>query len=490
MSLRLRFLLSLLAVVTLMAVPAFYAANRVTELRDIVLELRGQAAQSALAVGRLEAALVEVGLEQRDWVLLADDEFAERTRAAIAAAEAEIATLRAAGYGDLVDAAGPRLEPLHDATAALERLLDQRMLDEATSYLHAEAMPAVAAARAAVPPLAAAIDARTDEAVPVAQRSAAAAARAATAAVLVALALAGALALAAAGVVTRPLDRLRFAMARVAEGSFDTQTDLPYDRQDEVGDLSRSFRTMTLRLAELDRLKAEFVGTASHDLKTPISIISGYTELIQEELSGPRHARHREMLKSVADQTRTLQRRVDQLLEISRMESGRVRLGLEEINVRYFADELHRAFGPVARLRDIALELNIQAGTPPYLTADPDILGTDVLGNIIGNALKFTPAGGVVRMDIRPNGERIEIEISDTGPGIAQDQLDHIFDKYYHGRGASGGAGLGLAIAKAGVEAHGGRIDVQSRVGRGTRFRVTLPVRPVAAHVSGDHSRA
>jgi putative nucleotidyltransferase with HDIG domain len=163
-----------------------------------------------------------------------------------------------------------------------------------------------------------------------------------TAAVIFAAGLAGVLAIAAAGVLTHPLDRLRRSMARVADGTFEAPTDLPYDRNDEVGDLSRSFRTMTLRLAELDRLKAEFVGTASHDLKTPISIITGYAELIREELGGPLHARHRELLRSLSEQTLTLQRRVDQLLEISRMEAGRVRLGLEEINIRHFADEVRR----------------------------------------------------------------------------------------------------------------------------------------------------
>src|SRR5690606_19124882 len=150
--------------------------------------------------------------------------------------------------------------------------------------------------RAAIPSLAAAIDERTNERAATAQLNAVAAGTATTAAVLVACALAGMLALAAAGVLTHPLDRLRRAMSRVADGTFEAPADLPYDRTDEVGDLSRSFRTMTVRLAELERLKAEFVGSASHDLKTPISIITGYAELIHDELAGPLHKRHRELL--------------------------------------------------------------------------------------------------------------------------------------------------------------------------------------------------
>ena len=117
-----------------------------------------------------------------------------------------------------------------------------------------------------------------------------------------------------------------------------------------------------------------------------------------------------------------------------------------------------------------------------------DVLRTDVISNLIGNALKFTPPGGEIRVVIRPDGDRVSFEVADTGCGIPQDQLDHIFEKYYQGRGSTGGAGLGLAIAKAGAEAHGGRIDVTSRVGRGTRCRVSLPLRAVSTPI--PHVRA
>jgi signal transduction histidine kinase len=476
MSLRLRFLLSLLAVLTLMALPALFAADRVNALRDIVLELRGQAAQSALAVGRLEAALVQVERHQRAYVATADGDFAARMRRAVNQAVAEIATLRTAGHGDLVTIAALRMDQVVEANRRLEALVGEGSLAAATEYLRSDALPDIERARSTIPALAAGIDEATSEGVTVAQRSAIAAGTATTAAVFVSLALAGALAIAAAGVLTQPLDRLRHSMARVADGTFEAPHDLPYDRIDEVGDLSRSFRTMTLRLAELDRLKAEFVGTASHDLKTPISIIIGYAEMIRDELSGPLHTRHRELLRALSEQTQTLQRRVDQLLEISRMEAGRLRLGLEQINVRYFAGELLRAFQPAARMRDLKLDLDVHESVPTYVIGDPDVLRTDVIGNLIGNAVKFTPPGGEIRISIRPDGDRLSIEVSDTGCGIPQDQLDHIFEKYYHGRGVTGGAGLGLAIAKAGVEAHGGRIHVTSRVQRGTRCRVSLPM--------------
>ena len=479
MSLRQRFLLSLLAVLALMAGPALFAANRVNTLRDIVLELRGEAAQSGLAVGRLEAALAEQERQLRIYVSFAEPEDAELLRTAMDDVSTEIETLRAAGHDDLLHAVSTRIDRVNDVTRHIESLVAQQLSEAASEYEMTRSRPEFERARAAVPPLAAAIDDEMNERVGVAQLSALATGTATTAAVIFAAGLAGVLAFAAAGVLTHPLNRLRRSMARVADGTFETPPDLPYDRNDEVGDLSRSFRTMTLRLAELDRMKAEFVGSASHDLKTPISIITGYAELIREELSGPLHARHRDLLRSLSEQTLTLQRRVDQLLELSRMEAGRVRLGLEEINIRHFADEVRRSFIGVARKRELMIEVEVHDNAPPFLIADPDVLRTDVMGNLLGNAIKFTPPGGMIRISIRPDGERVSIEVADTGCGIPQDQLDHIFEKYYRGRGTNGGAGLGLAIAKAGVEAHGGTISVISRVQRGTRFRISLPLRAV-----------
>jgi two-component system, NtrC family, sensor histidine kinase GlrK len=481
MSLRLRFLLSLLALLALMTVPALYGARRVTALRDIALELQGQAAQSALAAGRLQAALGQVDRFQRAYVATTEPELAVRMHAALREAASEIAMLRAAGYGDAVERVGLDLHQLAAVNVRIETLVQQRLLDAATDYLGMAATPLVDQSRAAIPLLAAAIDAKTGDRVLTAQRSAAEAATATTLALVVALGLACALAIGTASVLTRPLERLRLAVARVAEGAFEAPGDLPYERADELGHLSRSFRTMTLRLAELDRLKAEFVGTASHDLKTPISIIDGYVQLIEEELGDSLQVRHRELFAAIAEQTGTLQRRVDRLLEISRMEAGRLRLGLEEINLRQFAQEVHRAFEPAAQMRGLRLDLDVHDNIQPFLIADPDVLRTDVLGNLIGNALKFTPAGGLVRVTIRPEGERVHIEVADNGPGIAPDQVGRIFDKYYQGRNSSGGAGLGLAIAKAAIEAHGGRIEAQSPPGQGARFRIVLPVRATPA---------
>jgi signal transduction histidine kinase len=475
MSLRLRFLLSLLAMLALMALPAVYAAGRVNQLRDIVLELRGQAAQAGLAAGRLQAAVDQVDRYQRVYVATGDPDFAQRVRDALAAMTGEIELLRVAGYGDVVAAGGLHVEALQATVARTEQLVETGQLDSATVFVTTAAMPVLAQAHGAIPAIAAAIDMKTADRVVTAERSARAAGAAARIALLISVVVALALAVSVARLLSRPVERIRLAMARVAEGTFETPADLPYDRADELGHLSRSFRTMTFRLAELDRLKAEFVGTASHDLKTPISIINGYAELLQEELHDVLRPRHHDLLRAMIEQTHSLQRRVEQLLEISRMEAGRLRLGLEEIDLRHFTEEVRRAFEPAARLNGLRFEVDVHHGAHPVLVADPDVLRTDVLGNLIGNALKFTPAGGTIRLNVRRDGPHIHLEVVDTGPGIPPDQLEHIFEKYYQGRGSRGGAGLGLAITRAAVEAHGGRIEVQSWVGRGSRFRVVLP---------------
>jgi signal transduction histidine kinase len=473
MSLRLRFLLCLLALAGIMTVPAVFAAGRASGLRDLVLELHGQAAQSVLAFGQLQEALGQVDLYQRAYVVTGDPDLAGRLRGAVIEVEAQVDVLRSAGQGDHLDEVQLQVAALKMAAARLEALVHAGLLEEATTYLNAEAKPLVEEARAGVPALAAAIDAEAGQRVHTAERSAAATATATTMALLVAIGLAFGLAVAAANVLTRPVDRLRRAMTRVAQGTFDAPEDLPYERSDEMGELSRAFRTMTLRLAELDRLKAEFVGSTSHDLKTPIGIINGYAELIEEELGSSLQQRHRQLLEALTEQTRTLQHRVDQLLDISRMEAGRRRLGLEEIDVRHFAEEVRRAFEPTARRGGIRFDLDMKDGAAPVLIADPDVLRTDVLGNLIGNALRCTPVGGTVRLAVREHGDAIHLEVADTGPGMPPEQLRRVFDKYH--QGSPGAGGLGLPIARAAVEAHGGRVEVQSWVGRGSRFRVILP---------------
>lgn len=473
MTLRLRFLFSLLAVIAIMAVPAIYGVTRVAEVRDIALDLREQAATSSLAVGKLRTALAELDQWQRAYVVGRESDQAVLMWGSLDNAARQIGALREGGYAEAVDNAQIPIDSMRNVTARLESLVSAGQLDSATIYREIAAAPLFRNADPAVQQLAQAIDRYTAARFEAAERSADAATTAAMTAMLIAIAFAGLLAFAAAAVFSAPIQRLAAAMARVADGVFDAPRTLPYDRLDEIGDLSRSFRAMTARLQQLDRMKAEFLGAASQGLKTPIGVIGGYAELIREEANGDLTTRHRELLAALSDQADVLRRRLDQLLEMSRMESGTLSLGLEEVYLRHFVTDLQREFTPRAAARGIHLSVKLDERTPPFIVADPDLLRVDILGNIIGNAVQYTPSGGTVEVVVRPDADLIVFEVTDSGPGLPQDRVDNLFEK--HGREASAGAGLGLAIAHAAVQAHNGRIDGRNQPGGGARFRIALP---------------
>lgn len=456
-----------------MAVPAIYGVTRVAEVRDIALDLREQAATSTLAVGNLRTALEQLDRFQRVYLVTTDGDHSTEMWGRLNDVSGEMEKLRAAGYADAVDAAAIPVDSLRDVTARLETLVSAGLLDAATVYREIAADPLLKRSADAVPQLATAIDRHTAARAQAAERSADAATTAALTAMLIAIALAAALALAAVGVLSAPIQRLASAMARVADGVFDAPRSLPYDRHDEIGDLSRSFRAMTARLQQLDRMKAEFLGAASQGLKTPIGVIGGYAELIREEANGELTPRHRDLLAALSEQTDVLRRRLDQLLQMSRIESGTLALGLEEIYLRHFVNDLDREFSPSAAARGIHLSVRVDERTPPFIVADPDLLRVDILGNVIGNAIQYTPHGGTVDIAVRPDGDLVVFEVADSGPGLPDHRLENLFEK--HGREASAGAGLGLAIARGLVEAHGGRIWAERRRGGGTRVSFTLP---------------
>lgn len=486
MKVRTLLLLSLLTVLAVMVVPAVYAVNRVRDVRRIALDLREDAARSALAVGRLQAGLARLDRYQRGFVATGDPELQRRSGAALRRMDLHLQGLAASGYADVADHTAFPLDSLRAVTTRIAGLMAEGRLDEATTVLGAETLPLLNRAEAATATLAAAIDRATAAQVDRADRLTAAAVSATTTALIVAMVLALALAILAARLLRHPLVRLSASMATVANGRFEPPSDLPYDRNDELGDLARSFRAMALRLADLDRMKAEFVGVATHDLKTPISVIAGYAEMLQEELNGSLDRRHRDIVLALAGQARTLGRRVEQLLEISRMEASGLRLGLEEINLRHFTASLEKAHAATAARHRIAFSTAVADSTPSFLIADPDCLQIEVLGNLLENGFRFTPPGGRVHLHVSGHGGTVIFEVRDTGRPIPSEDLGYIFDRYYQGRGLGRvGSGLGLPIARAGVIAHGGEIQVESGTGE-TIFRVVLPVHPTLPGVSPD----
>ncbi|MFN8572830.1 MAG: ATP-binding protein [Gemmatimonadaceae bacterium] len=282
--------------------------------------------------------------------------------------------------------------------------------------------------------------------------------------------------------ITRPLDELDRGMRAVAEGEYAHHLHGLLSRRDEFGRLGASYRSMASQLRELDRLKAEFISVASHDLKTPINVIGGYLQLLQEGVYGEISPRQREILQTLTAQSKQLSRLVRQLLDVSRFEAGGGKLELRNLKLVPFFTELERAFRVLALQRDVLFIVRRDPSLPAEATWDPERIN-EVLGNILSNAFKFTPKGGTVELGATAENGNVRLIARDTGAGIPSNQLPYIFEKFYQAdnQDVSGirGTGLGLAIAKGIITAHGGTISVESQIGMGTTFNIVLPVRAV-----------
>jgi signal transduction histidine kinase len=295
-----------------------------------------------------------------------------------------------------------------------------------------------------------------------------------------ALLIAGVLAYRLTRSISSPIEELKSGMRAVADGDLAYQVEIPTNRADEFSQLADSFREMTRQLSELDKLKAEFVSVASHELKTPINVMIGYLQLLDEGVYGSLTPEQIEVHKTVAAQADTLLRLVKRLLDVSRFEAGGGRLEPRAVNVPHLADELERAFDVLARQREIEFSVQRGSDVPQQVYWDLDRIH-EVLGNLLSNAFKFTPRGGSVELAFDSADGGVRIVVRDTGAGIPREQLPRIFEKFYQAdnqrAAGAAGTGLGLAIAKQIVDAHGGTITCDSTIGVGTAFTITLPVR-------------
>ena len=280
--------------------------------------------------------------------------------------------------------------------------------------------------------------------------------------------------------ISGPLRELDAGMRAVAEGHFKRPLAISADRSDEFGRLAESFRSMAAQLEELDRLKAEFVSIATHELKTPVNVILGYLQLLQENVYGELNERQRGIAGTLVSQTQLLSRLIRQLLDVSRFEAGGGKLEMKPVVLAEFLDDLEHAFRVLALQREVSFDVKSDRDIPHEVLWDP-VRMNEVLGNLLSNAFKFTNKAGRVSLVVGREGDHVRMEVSDTGAGIPQDQLPHIFEKFYQADTqaplALRGAGLGLAIAKSIVTAHNGKIEVKSRVSVGTTFTIRLPIR-------------
>lgn len=270
-----------------------------------------------------------------------------------------------------------------------------------------------------------------------------------------------------AGLIAAPLRRITAVAAAVTAGDMSKRAGTPSARG-EVGVLAAAFDHMLERLERAFRRQRDFVSDASHELRTPLAVLRAQVELLDREVDEAR--RH--------EGTRTLLRRLDELdrlvgdmLTLASAEAGQL-VEPRTVELTGFFEDLRRDL-PLFGERDFQLEA--VAGT---LEADPDRL-TQVLRNLVRNAVTHTEPGDQVRVAARRDDGRLQIAVSDTGPGIPPDQLERIFERFHRVDRArsrdTGGSGLGLAIARAIVEAHGGSIRAESSPGAGATFRLELP---------------
>jgi signal transduction histidine kinase len=232
------------------------------------------------------------------------------------------------------------------------------------------------------------------------------------------------------------------------------------------------------RLLELDRLKDEFVALVSHELRTPLTSIRGYLELIREGKGGRVTKKQERFLEVMNRNSERLLRLVSDLLFVAQAESGNVALELEQLDLADVTKESVDATRPLAAKRAIAL--NLASADELRVSADRARL-VQLLDNLLSNAVKFTPEGGRVDVTVSAQNGHAVLEVADSGIGIPRGEQGRLFDRFFRASTATAqavpGTGLGLAIAKAIVDAHGGRIDVESDEGSGSTFRVELPVR-------------
>jgi PAS domain S-box-containing protein len=232
------------------------------------------------------------------------------------------------------------------------------------------------------------------------------------------------------------------------------------------------------RLKEVDRLKSEIVANVSHELRGPLASIKGYTELLLEEMDGEDRALRLRFLSVIDEETDRLAGFINNMLDLSRLESGHVELALAPVSIDVLVAEVVLSVGLQARAADVHVQVETSAVLPPFM-ADRGLMHS-ALKNLVSNAIKFSPRGATVTITERIEGSALVVDVIDHGPGISAEDLPHMFTKFYRGeatlRRGVGGTGLGLAMAKQAIELHRGTLTVESEPGRGSTFIVTLPL--------------
>lgn len=279
--------------------------------------------------------------------------------------------------------------------------------------------------------------------------------------------------------VVAPVRALNAASERIAEGHHTervrVRTDLPRNRQDELAGLAHSFNRMAETLETTESMRRQLIGDVTHELRTPLTAIQGYMEGLMDGVLPADESTY----QTVSTEAGRLKRLVDDLQELSRIEAGAFELNRKPVDIASLLQGACRRLERQYAEKGVALLVDSPERLPPVM-ADEDRLN-QVLTNLLGNALQYTPQDGQVRLAAHQQGDEVLVTVADTGVGIAAEHLPHVFTRFYRvdksRSRAGGGSGIGLTIARHLVEAHGGRIWAESQgAGKGSTFGFTLPL--------------
>jgi signal transduction histidine kinase len=279
-----------------------------------------------------------------------------------------------------------------------------------------------------------------------------------------------------------PLGRLVAGARRLAGGDLKTRVEV--GGPVEIATLGNAFNEMANSLERdarerdrVERMKDDFVLTVSHELRTPVTVVKGFAEMLSEQRKSLNSTQY-EAVEVIADSATQLQKMINDLLDLARSDAGKLRIEPEPTSVRSLARRVGRQMRPHFEERDQRFTVSVEKDLPD-VEADPDRI-SQVLANLLMNANKYAPEGSEVRLAATRVGEEVEFAVSDDGPGLGEEELEHVFDRFWRAESGEtqsvGGTGLGLAIAKSLVELHGGAITANSVPGEGATFRFVLPI--------------
>lgn len=276
-----------------------------------------------------------------------------------------------------------------------------------------------------------------------------------------------------ARLITRPLREITAASRAIASG--DLQQHVPVRSQDELGLLADQFNQMSADLSRAVKLRRQIIADIAHDLRTPLTVIAGYLESLRDQVLKPTPAR----FATMHAETQVLLRLVDDLHMLSLADAGELPLVHQSIAPRQLLERVAETYRHTAEQHEVALHVRTE-GTLPEICVDPERM-LRALGNLVSNALRYTPQDGQVTLIARCDTVYVQFIVADTGPGIAPEHLPNIFERFYRAdesrQQETGGSGLGLAIVKSIVETHGGQAMVESALGQGAVFTIALPIR-------------